>query len=261
MQTKTTLAILFIALTSLFLTSCSDDDVRKGCTDIAATNFDFLAKEDDGSCIYLDSSFTIYSDNKLGFWGNPITGSFSLESCFTNESTIFLNPDTVITPADTVIDNSVTPADTTITPADTTINGDVFLLVNSDANGEYALIIKLLNKRSAAEFKNGFLIFEAKLHPDAVNSGFNNFGVVINGNNLNLGGNFCSEYRHSNPVQTFTSILDTNSFKQITLPLLDFPERHMQTIDLVFGIKGGNAPANTNLLIIDNVKWVTNLEN
>jgi len=45
------------------------------------------------------------------------------------------------------------------------------------------------------------------------------------------------------------------------MPLLDFQQRQMQLIDLVFAIKGANAPANKNLLIINNVKWVTNLEN
>lgn len=259
MQTKTNLIAFFIF--SLMFTSCSDDDLRKGCTDIGATNFNSLAKEDDGSCVYLDSSFTIYSNNKLGFWGNPNTGSFLIGSCFTNESTIFLNPDTVIIPADTTIDNTVTPPDTTITPADTTINGQNFLLVNSNSDGEYALIIKLLNKRSATEFKNGFLLFDAKLHPDAFNNGFTNFGVIINGNTLNLGADFCNEYRHSNLIEVFTSVLDTNSFKTITLPLIDFPNRQMQIIDLVFGVKGNGVPANTNLLIINNVKWVTNLEN
>lgn len=259
MRTKLTTLALITILISLFFTSCSDDDIRKGCTDIGAVNFNSLAKEDDGSCIYLDSSFTIFSNNKLGFWGNQITGSFTLGACFTNESTIFFNPDTVIIPADTTIDNTVTPPDTTITPADTTINGQTFLMVNANADGEYALIIKLLNKRNAEEFKNGFLLFDAKLHPDAFNAGFNDFGIVINGNNLNLGADFCEEYRHSNPI--FATVLDTSSFKTVTIPLLDFPQRQMQTIDLVFGVKGSGAPANTNLLIIDNVKWVTNLEN
>lgn len=261
MQTKIKFSAFLLLTTMLIFTSCSDDDVKKGCTDISAVNFNNLAKEDDGSCVYLDSSFTIFSNNKLGFWGSPIVGGFSLGACFTNQSTIFLNPDTVIVPADTIIDNSVTPPDTTITPADTTINGETFLLVNSDVNGEYALIIKLLNKRSAAEFKNGFLRFEAKLHPDAFNVGFTNFGVAIHGNNLNLGANFCDEYRHSNLVQITTAVLDTNSFKEVIIPLIDFPNRQMQNIDLVFGVKGANAPANTNLLIINNVKWVTNLEN
>lgn len=260
MQTKYRFFILFSLFMLLAFSSCNNDEIRKGCTDIGATNYDNLAKEDDGSCVYLDSSFIIYSNNKLGFWGNPVTGSFSVKACFTNETTIFLNPDTVITPEDTIIDNNVTPPDTTIVPADTTINGKTYLLVNSDANGEYALVIKLLNKRSALEFKNGYLVFDAKLHPDAFNTNFNNFGLMINGNQLNLGADFCSEYRHSAPLEVFTSTLDTNSFKQVILPLLDFKQRQMQVIDLVFAIKGANAPANKNLLIINNVKWVTNLE-
>jgi len=260
MQTKYRFFTLIFFIFILAFSSCSNDEIRKGCTDIGATNYDNLAKEDDGSCVYLDSSFTIYSNNKLGFWGNPVTGSFSVNACFTNETTIFLDPDTVITPEDTIIDNNVTPPDTTIVPADTTINGKTYLLVNSDANGEYALVIKLLNKRSALEFKNGYLIFDAKLHPDAFDTGFNNFGLMINGNHLNLGADFCSEYRHSNPLEVFTSALDTNSFKQVIVPLLDFQQRQMQVIDLVFAIKGANAPANKNLLIINNVKWVTNLE-
>jgi len=260
MQTKYRFFTLISFVFILVFSSCNNDEIRKGCTDIGATNYDNLAKEDDGSCVYLDSSFTIYSNNKLGFWGNSVTGSFSVKACFTNETTIFLNPDTVITPEDTIIDNNVTPPDTTIVPADTTINGKTYLLVNSDANAEYALVIRLLNKRSALEFKNGYLVFDAKLHPDAFNTNFNNFGLMINGNQLNLGADFCSEYRHSAPLEVFTSTLDTNSFKQISIPLLDFKQRQMQVIDLVFAIKGVNAPANKNLLIINNVKWVTNLE-
>ena len=104
------------------------------------------------------------------------------------------------------------------------------------------------------------MVFDAKLHPDAFNTNFNNFGLMINGNQLNLGADFCSEYRHSAPLEVFTSTLDTNSFKQVIFPLLDFKQRQMQVIDLVFAIKGANAPANKNLLIINNVKWVTNLE-
>lgn len=260
MQTKYSFFTLISFVFILVFSSCNNDEIRKGCTDIGATNYDNLAKEDDGSCVYLDSLVTIFANNKLGFWENPLTGSFESRACFTNETTIFLNPDTVITPEDTIIDNNVTPPDTTIVPADTTINGKTYLLVNSDANGDYALVIKLLNKRSALEFKNGYLVFDAKLHPDAFNTNFNNFGLMINGNQLNLGADFCSEYRHSAPLEVFTSTLDTNSFKQVIFPLLDFKQRQMQVIDLVFAIKGANAPANKNLLIINNVKWVTNLE-
>src|SRR5690606_28334279 len=127
--------------------------------------------------------------------------------------------------------------------------------VNSDSMGNYALIIKLLNQRSAIEFKKGYLIFDAMLHPDAYNSGFDDFGLMIYGNQSNFGATHCEEYRHSTPLSIFNSALDTSSFQQIVVPLEDFDKRYMQMIDVVFGVKGENAPANTNLLIFNNIKW------
>lgn len=256
------LSKFFIAISLLVITvfsSCGDED-RKGCTDPEATNYNVLAKEDDGTCEYLDSSFTIYSNNALGYWGSPATGSFSVGACMTNEYNIFMNPDTTIIPPDTIIDNNVTPPDTTYVPADTTITGDTYLLVNSDSMGNYALVIKLLNPRSAIEFKKGYLQFDAMLHPDAYNAGFNDFGLMIYGNQANPGGSYCEQYRHSTPLSVFTSVLDTSSFQQITVPLEDFDKRYMQMLDVVFAVKGGNAPVNTNLLILNNIRWVTNLE-
>ena len=257
----------FLALVTLIIFSCSKEEEKEGCTDSLALNYNVLATLDNGSCEYLDSSFTAWENGKVGFWGNATTGSFEVKSCLTGTSTIFLNPDstitpadTVITPADTVIDNTVTPPDTTITPADTTITpadtlitGDTYLLVNSDAQGNYELIIQLLNKQSAADFANGKLIFNAKLHPDA---NINDFDIFIHGNHLNLGGANCATFLQSDPVIVSSSVLDTIEFKEITIPLTRFTERHMQNIDLVFGLKGTNATPNTSLMMIDNVRWV-----
>lgn len=247
----------FIALSLLLFTACSKENEQEGCTDVAATNYNNLAKIDDGSCEYVDSSFTIWSNGKAGYWGNIETGSFSVTSCFTGIETIFLNPDTTINPPDTTIDNSVTPPDTTITPADTLINGDTYLLINSDVSGDYELVIKLLNKKNATDFKNGYLIFDAKLHADAT---INDFGVFIHGNHLNLGGDNCDQFHQSDPVSVSTQALDTSSFTEIVIPLIDFTNRHMQEINVVFGISGSNATPNSNLILINNVKWVSKLE-
>ncbi len=248
--------ILTFFVFAIILNSCKDDE-REGCTDISALNFNSLAMIDDGSCEYLDSSFTIWSGGNLGYWGNISTGSFNATSCFTGTSTIFLNPDSTFIPIDTTIDNNVTPPDTTITPADTIITGDTYLLVNSDSTGNYELILRLINKQSALDFKNGYLVFTAKMHPDAL---IGSFDVFIHGNLLNLGGSNCSQFHQSDVVSISTQSLDTSSFREITIPLLDFPNRHMQNIDIVFGIKGNNATPNNNLILIDKVEWLARLE-
>lgn len=238
--------------------------------DPASLNYDYLAEEDDGSCQYLDSSFTIWSNQSLGYWSDPTTGSFEANSCLTNMPTIFLNADTTITPADTtitpadtIIDNTVTPpdttiipADTTITAADTTVTGDTYLSVNSDASGNYELVVKLLNKKSALDYKNGYLVFQAKLDE---NANINNFGVFIHGNHLNAGGAYCDDFHYSDLMQLPASLLNTSSFTEITIPLADFTNRHMQNIDVVFGIKGSNADPNTSLIIINEVKWYSSI--
>ena len=261
------LMVFFMGIVVFSLMSCKKD-VRKGCTDPNSLNYNVLAEEDDGSCEYLDSTVTILSNGTLGYWGSSSTGGFSIESCYTGISTIFLNADTTIVPADTVItpadtiitvtppDTVIIPADTTITAADTTVTGDTYLLVNSNADGNYALIIKALNKRSALDFKNGYLIFSAKLHPE---SNITTFDVIINGNHINFGSSFCEDFRQSDPVAVPTSILDTTSFKEVTIPLTNFTNRYMQQVDLVFGIIGSNATPNTPLIIISDIKWVSNL--
>ncbi|MBL4594901.1 MAG: hypothetical protein JKX68_13970 [Flavobacteriales bacterium] len=244
--------ISFLAIGSFILFSCSKTEEREGCTDIKALNFSSLAKIDDGSCEYLDSSFTIWENGDVGFWGDEITGTFIVKSCFTDTFTVFLNPDTTFVAPDTII--TTNPPDTTYVPADTLITGDTYLLINSDASGNYELIIQLLNKKNANDFKNGYLIFNAKLHPDA---SINNFDIFIHGNHLNSGGINCSTFLQSDPVVLSSSSLDTNSFKEISIPLTSFTNRYMQDIDLVFGIKGTNAMPNTNLILISSVKWVT----
>lgn len=258
----------FLITLIVVFAACSKHDEREGCTDPVAINYNSLAVTDDGTCEYLDSSFTIWSNGKTGFWGDEFTGAFTVRSCYTDTSTILLNPDstfvladTTIVPADTLIDNTVTPPDTSITPADTIIiaadtiiTGDTYLLVNSDASGNYELIIQLLNKRNAYDFRNGYLIFNAKLHPDA---NIPDFEVLIHGNHLNPGGINCTTFLQSDPVVITSSALDTNSFREISVPIASFTNRHIQDIDLVFGIKGTNATPNTNLIIISSIKWVT----
>jgi hypothetical protein len=279
---KSTLSLVLLIFIIL---SCSKKTDREGCTDPIALNFNTLAVVDDGSCEYLDSSVTIWENGEVGYWGNELTGTFIKTSCYTGITTIFMNPDSAITPADTLIipadtliipadtvidfqvtppdttitpaDTTITPADTTITPADTIITGDTYLLINSDSLGNYELIFQLLNSRNASDFGDGYLIFNAKLHPEATMS---DFGVFIDGNHLNSGGSNCGTFLQSDPVNIITSSLDTNSFKEISIPLISFTNRYMQDVDLVFGIKGTNATPNSSLILINSIKWVTKLE-
>lgn len=255
---------IFSLILSLSFTSCKKN-VRKGCTDFSALNYNYLAEEDDGTCEYLDSSFTIWSNGVEGYWGDPVTGTFEVKSCLTDSylsgDTVYTAADTTITPADTIIDNNVTPPDTTYIPADTTITladttfaYDGNLLVNSDESGNYELLIKLLNKKSAVDFKNGYLIFQAKLHPEA---NINDFGIFIHGNHLNPGGSNCDDFYYSDLLNISSSILDTSSFKEVIIPLTDFSNRHMQEIDVVFGVKGLNAEPNTSLIYFNNIRWVS----
>ncbi|MDB4534705.1 hypothetical protein N9242_07525 [Vicingaceae bacterium] len=257
MKKLSKISFITILLVTILI-SCSKSE-KEGCTDEVALNYSNLAVNDDGSCEYLDSTFTIWENGQLSYWGDPITGGFEVKSCVTDTTTILLNPDTTITLADTLIDNLVTPPDTTITPGDTTIIGDTYLLVNSDNSGNYKLIIQLLNKQGATDFKNGNLIFKAKLHPHA---DINNFEVIIHGNHLNSGGINCDDFHFSDPKTIPSTVLDTNNFKEVSIPLVSFTNRHMQNIDLVFGIKGDNAAPNTPLIIISSIKWeVKNGEN
>ena len=247
----------FLVLLIIIINSCSKKTEREGCTDPTALNYNTLAEVDDGSCEYIDSTITIWENGQVGYWGDALTGTFVVKSCFTSISTIFQNPDSTFTPADTIIDTLVTPPDTTITPADTVITGDTYLLINSDNSGNYELIIQLLNKRNAADFVNGYLIFNAKLHPQST---ITDFAVFIQGNHSNSGGINCANFLQSDPINIFTSSLDTNSFNEIYIPLANFTNRYMQDVDLVFGIKGINATPNTPLIMINSIKWVSKLE-
>lgn len=251
MKTILNYTILLLSI-SLVFTACKKD-TKSGCTDPNATNFDTLAQIDDGSCVYIDSTINIWSNGKAGFFESTVTGTFTLTSCLTGVSTIFLNPDTVITPADTIINNSVTPPDTTITPADTTINGDTYLLINSDANGNYELIARILNKKNAEVFNTGALIFTAKMLPTSTIS---DFEVFMNGNHINLGDINCNTFLQSDPVKIATSSLDTISFKTVTIPISKFSNRNVKNVDIFFGLKGTNAQPNTSLILINSIKWV-----
>jgi len=249
--------ILLLIISTVVFTSCKKNE-KEGCTDSTAINYSTLAVTDDGSCEYVDSSFTIWNNGVTGFWGDKFTGSFEVKSCLTGTTTIFLNPDSTFIAPDTAYiaaDTTVTPtipADTIITAGDTIIKGDTYLLINSDSLGNYELVIRLLNKRSATDFANGHLIFDAKLHPSAT---INNFGVFITGKHQTLGGKNCSTFLQSNSINVFTNELDTSSFNEVSISLTDFTDRYMQNVDVVFGIKGTNATPNTPLVIINNVRW------
>ena len=262
---KTLLKITTLLILTVTLFSCDkEDEIRKGCTDPAALNYFNLAVEDDGSCEYSDLEFTVWNKGAFGFWDNEITGAFGATSCVTDTAILSLSSDTTIVPADTLIvaeDLTATPpivADTTITPADTTIaQGDTYLVVNSDANGRYELVVQLLNKKNALEFASGSLVFKAKLLPGAT---MGNFDVAIHGNHYNIGKNGCSDYHSSNPFAVSTASLDTASFKEISIPLLSFTKRHLNSMDVVFSIKGDDALPNTNLMLIDQIKWVARVK-
>jgi len=255
--------ILLLLITSLCFTSCKKDE-REGCTDPTANNYNTLAEKDDGSCEYTDSSFVIWNNGTSGFWGDQYTGSFEVKSCYTDTTTILMNPDSTFTAADTTFiaaDTTVTPpilADTIITPADTIVTGDTYLLAKSDSLGNFGLRIKLLNERDPTDFvDNGHLIFEAKLHPDA---NITNFSIFMAGGISDPGNNSCSSFLRSNLINFSTSPLDTNSFKEISIPLTDFYIGSVKGINLVFGVKGTNAKPNTPLVIFNNIRWTSKEE-
>ena len=69
------------ALILIAFTACKPDDLNPGCTDPFALNHNPLAAEDDGSCTYLDSSFSIWNGT-TGTWGpNPSTGNIEIIAC------------------------------------------------------------------------------------------------------------------------------------------------------------------------------------
>ena len=46
--------ILFFSALTIFLNSCTVEVRKDGCTDPCAANFDPLADDNDGSCLYYD---------------------------------------------------------------------------------------------------------------------------------------------------------------------------------------------------------------
>jgi hypothetical protein len=253
-----TLRYLTILSTAFFFIIGCKDKTQKGCTDPSATNYNVLADEDDGSCLYSDSTITLWSNGKPGVWGsNPATGGIIVNSCHSQNYTILYNPDTIITLADTLIDTTMTPPDTTIIPADTTISGTEYLLIAKDSTGEFKLSLNVINNVDGRPFGNGYLRFDALLPK---NSELQTFEVFIHGKNLIPNTtNLCPPIYESGSVNISTASLDT-VFRTITVPLTDFDSRYLQNMNTVFGIKGKLTSGSDTVLILNNIKWLQKLD-
>ncbi len=249
--------LLVLSAVFYFITGCKDK-TQQGCTDPAADNYNFLADEDDGSCVYSDSIITLWNNGKAGVWGsNPATGSIIVSSCYSQNTTILLNPDTLITPADTLIDTTMTPPDTTIIPADTTVSGIEYLLVEKDSNGYFEIVLNVINNVDGRPFGNGYLTFDAYLPK---NSDLQTFEVFIHGKSLIPNTqNLCNEFYESGSVGVSTAALDT-IFRNVTIPLIDFKSRYLQNMNTVFGLKGKLDSGSDTVLILNNIKWVQKLD-
>ena len=88
MRTFYKLIFATVILTTIFI-SCSKDEDKGGCTDNTALNYNTLAVIDDGSCEYIDSSFTIWENGELGYLGSPSTGGLEVKSCETGVFILF----------------------------------------------------------------------------------------------------------------------------------------------------------------------------
>ena len=249
--------LIALSTVFLFIVGCKDK-TQQGCTDPAATNYNVLADEDDGSCLYSDSVITLWNNGKAGVWGsNPATGAIVVNSCHSQNYIIFYNPDTLITPADTLIDTTMTPPDTTIIPADTTINGTEYLMAVKDSTGAFKLSLNVINNVDGRPFGNGYLQFDALLPK---NSELQTFDVFIHGKNLIPNtNNYCSPLYESGSINVSTAPLDT-IFRTITIPLTDFDSRYLQNMNTVFGIKGTLNSGSDTGLILNNIKWLQKLD-
>ncbi len=207
----------------LGLIGCKNPDPVKGCTDRVAENFNYLAVEDDGSCIYTDTTIQLWNDGQFGFFGDQSTGGLILSTC-------------------------AGVADTSRAFIDST---SLDLMIVSDTMGDFGFNLSIANKKSAENFKNGYLVFDAMLPK---NSPLQYFDILMEGNNC-FDINNCLHICQSGGVTITTYQLDTLMTK-VVIPLNDFHGRKLTDFTNVMTLRQTAGKSDT-VLVINNIRWTT----
>lgn len=224
--------IATVVLAGAMTTVSCDKEKRQGCTDPLALNYDPVAEESNGMCEYLDSTVTVWAGGQAGFWGaDQTTGQIEMLSCFGTGDSITLD-------------------------IDTAGNGTDAFFLTKQSDGKFGVVAQIINRQDARPFGNGFLRFQTQL---PTNSDVEEFQVYIHGGTC---GNFgsCADICRTGGINISTDNMTDSTWTVITLPLLDFQNRKLFSLDNVFTLDGGVATGGDTVLYVRNIEWKTVLD-
>jgi hypothetical protein len=232
LYTKLSTWVLLLGVGLISFSGC-EPEARKGCTDYTATNYDQVAEEDDGTCEYLDSTVNIWSGGVTGFWGsNQPIGQVELHACKGTSDSITLDPDTLG-------------------------NGLLALYLTKESlNHQFGLVAQTINQVDARPLGSGFMIFDVMLGPGV---DIPSFDVQMNGNSC---GNFgtCNFICRSQPVSVSTIAMTDSTWTEVTVPLLDFNQRTLFSMDNLFMVSGTSPTSGDTVLYLKEIRWQTVIE-